>query len=762
MRSWRAPTLEQELSISYRSPKHLSFNGDVFDGPALRGLQLTQSLGSLLSSSSTKLHVPEQLKSDPTVNTRESPYCKCSVCYNVFLSGEIQTSKTFGVADYKICDRTNRLYDVSRLQEGQCWKCRCRCWQNYSLSHAWMKKKKVIPKYKRKLHQQLIKLPEVNEQKANDINSFSVDFTSTIKFDDQRMGRKLVDSQILQPLVIKEHFKLPPINTSREKLAQNMLPQTVVAKVMGGVPSLNFHYNEKTDVQMRWLLVKASMRRLIKMDNEKKMQVKESFTAIARNIKLMEKQQEEEKHRRIEMETRMKLDQTKESVVRKIRLSKFKNSMQKVLKDGRDRKAKEEQLSEARRELLTHKLSTFKHESESFQKALSGYLFPRTAILLQSKRGDLRKQLFEPENRLGGVCRSQSSVCVHDQYVDSLWMEPQIDAFLTDIGLLNELIMNRMRTDFLDHVSYAFIRPQKHPRSKSCPCPLRQGASYRYIVPKRHDIEGQSKTVESIDWGSKKMVFLNPAKVISQETGLNNLDVDNDTNIDVIYNSFLYMQKLGQSDYKTSRKIKLTKLAVKSSRTTKNLSLSREHERASSAPTVSKKLQSFSRIQSKVAHRSIVLDLRNLKSYDSLNVPRNERTVKLRTIDKSEVVNNSEKLNKTGLKKFKRDYLTISKAKQLANESNKTGRIANTEQKLSEEKPSGSSINLQYKKKTTWSKIKTAVKEKSMLDAQQKPITRKMSINRRSSLMIRIVNEMPEPQIPVLIDERPSNTDTGV
>ncbi|XP_075240518.1 uncharacterized protein LOC142335979 [Convolutriloba macropyga] len=723
--------------------------GDVIDNRAEKSLQLTQSLSSLLSSSSHKLTIPGKFQNDPCFHIEQSSFCKCPVCYNVFVSGEIATSETFGVPDYNICDRTNRLDEVSRLQEGQCWKCRSHCWQNYSLSYAWMKKRKGIPKYKRKPHKQLLKLPEIYEQKATEYNSGNQDIMASVAFDANRPSRQvtyLSGDQMtrgsfsrganFQAVATKETLRLPPIR-SNKKLAQNMLPQTVVAEVLGVVPSLNFHYNEKTDAQMRWLLIKASMKRLIKMDNEKKLLVKESFATMARDVKLMEQQKEEEELRLKELEAQMKLDQTKESVVRKIRLSKFKNSMEKVLKDERDRKAKEEQLSEARRKLLMHKIDMFRHEIEAFQKSISLYFFPRTTILLETKRTLLRRQLFEPEKR-PPLFRSQSSVCVRDQLVDSLWMEPQIDSFLTDLGWLNELILNKLRTDFVERVSNAYIRPMKTARSKSSPCPLRNGASYRYSVIKRQGIEGLSKTVESVDWGSEKEVILNPPRYSSMSTGLDN--VTSDTNVDVIYNSFLYIRKQQHGDKFSKRNIDI--LGIKSSQMPKKHSFSQEPKRVSSAPLTSKKLEAVSRSQAKVSQRSIVLDLRNLRSYDTMNDKSEIPGLKPAKEVKDQSTRSNEKLPKTGLK-FKRVSISISRFKQLSNEVGGSRR-RKTEEKATEQK---SNSKTEYKK-SSWGKIKTAVKVKTMFDAQQRPAN-KRQVLRKTSLVKSIVNEEPEKAEPV-------------
>ena len=714
--------------------------GDVINRREIEIRQLTDSLGSVLSSSATKLCIHERFSDR---EFEESSFCKCGVCYNVFGNGGIPTSETFGVPDYKICDRTYRLNETSRLQEGECWKCRSQCWKNYSLSHAWAKKRNQLPKYKRRAHQPVLKLPEISEQRVPFLfeGEWVVPGTAHPQTEREQSIKTPYERATGPPNGQRfgKVLKLPSIRSSN-KLAANMLPYTVVAEVMGVTPSKNFHYNEKTDAQMRWLLIKASMRRLIRMDNEKKMMMRENFATMMRDVKLMEQQKEEEERLLREMEQQMKLEQTKETVIRKIRLSKFKNSMEKVLKDERDKRDKEQQLSEARRKLLSHKINMFKVEIESDQKQFNQFFFPRTMILVETKRTTLRKQLFRPETR-PKLYRSQSVVTVQERYVDSLWMEPQIDAFLAELDWLNEAILNKMRTDFLERVSRAFNRPLKSLWSKSCPEKLNEDVVYKFCVAKRQGIEGMSKTIESLNWGSEKEEIGHRKRYMSAERGLDKIDPG--TDVDVIYNSFVYQKKKkAGEEFIWPPPSKKLSTCVKSSQLSHRHSKSlddKSPKRITSAPSSSNKLDiDTSFTHAKAAQKSIVLDLRNLKSYgtlvkskDNINSVNENENPTIVDVERKKPKPATGVEEKGSLKKLRRVSVSLGKAKQETKQSIRTGpktqqnRIAQGETKMT---------------RTPWGRIKTVVKAKTIFDAQPKK-SKKVQLQEEAAPIITVREE---------------------
>ena len=263
-----------------------------------------------------------------------------------------------------------------------------------------------------------------------------------------------------------------------------MLPRAVVSEVFGVVPNTDFHYNEKTEAQMRWLLIKASLKRLIAMDQRKKLDVKGSFSTLISNMKLMEQKKAEELKRQQQLAIERKEMLTKQSVVRKIKLTKVKNSIENALKAERERKVKEMQLKMARQKLLNHKIGLFRESIEVYQRKISKFLFPRTSILIDTKRLKLRKHLFTPKSR-PKLHRSQSELNVRDPLVDRLWMEPQVDDFLSSVDWLNELIMNKMRTDFIERISNAFLLPMKISRCKSVPCVNMEDVCFKFHLGQR-------------------------------------------------------------------------------------------------------------------------------------------------------------------------------------------------------------------------------------------------------------------------------------
>ena len=264
----------------------------------------------------------------------------------------------------------------------------------------------------------------------------------------------------------------------------NMLPRAVVSEVFGVVPNTGFHYNEKTDAQMRWLLIRASLKRIIAMDQKRKLQVQGNFSALISNMKLMEQRKAEELKRQEQLEIEKKIIETKKCVVKKIKLTKVKNSIENALTAERERKVKEMQLKKARQKLLNHKIRMFRESIEVYQRKISKFLFPKTTILIDTKRLKLRRHLFMPKSR-PQLFRSQSELSVRDTLVDKLWMEPQVDDFLSSVEWLNELIMNKMRTDFIERISKTFLLPMTVDRCKSVPCVNMRDVDYHFHLGKR-------------------------------------------------------------------------------------------------------------------------------------------------------------------------------------------------------------------------------------------------------------------------------------
>ena len=140
--------------------------GDVINYRAIESQQITQSLRNILSTVSSNASVSSYGRNSWNATTSRRHYadsCNCALCVAAARRQFFSLSSTNGFDEYRVCHRTDRLNDASRLQEINCWKCRNHCWHNYSISHAWLKKKKTLPFYKRRPHQQVAKLPQITE-----------------------------------------------------------------------------------------------------------------------------------------------------------------------------------------------------------------------------------------------------------------------------------------------------------------------------------------------------------------------------------------------------------------------------------------------------------------------------------------------------------------------------------------------------------------------------------------------------------------------